>query len=110
MLKKYQKKLRKKLTPHEQFMWSLLRNRNLSGFKFRRQEIIGKFIVDFVCYEKKLIIELDGGQHFADKLYDNLRTQYLKDQGFHIMRFWNVNVPGNAEKILSKIYAELVKI
>jgi len=90
-------------------MWSLLRDRRLAGFKFRRQQIIGRFIVDFVCYRRKLIIELDGGQHFEDKKYDDKRTHFLELQGYRVMRFWNVDLKGDAEKILIKIYRKLME-
>jgi len=110
VLRKYQKKLKRNATPAEQFIWSLLRNRKLGQFKFRRQQVIERFIVDFVCYEKRLIIELDGGQHFQAEEYDNYRTKYLESQGFRVMRFWNVDICGDAEKILEKILAKLLEI
>src|SRR5579863_1296780 len=109
MLRKYQKKLRKNTTPAEQFIWSLLRSRRLGGYKFRRQQIIQNFIVDFVCYKKKLIIELDGGQHFENEKYDNYRTKCLEEQGFKVIRFWNIHISGDVEKILDRILVELIE-
>ena len=108
MLRKYQTKLRKHGTAYEELMWSFLRNRKLDGFKFRRQQIVGNYIVDFVCYEKKLIIELDGSQHIENRKYDMNRTCFLKLRGFHVMRFWNGDLFGNMEKITDKILNELL--
>jgi very-short-patch-repair endonuclease len=84
--------LRKNQTEVEQFLWKQLRNRQLFGHKFRRQFPIEPYIVDFVCLELKLIIELDGGQH-ADQIdYDNQRSLYLEKRGFKVIRFWNNEV------------------
>ena len=109
MLRTYQIKLRKNSTYYEQILWSFLRNRKFEKFKFRRQQIFGKYIVDFICYEKKLIIELDGGQHVQNKEYDDYRTKYFEKNGFKVMRFWNSNLRGNVEKILDKIYECLLE-
>jgi len=79
----------------------MLRLRNL-GVKFRRQGVIGSYIVDFVCFEKRVIIEVDGGQH-ADSEDDKVREQWLKGQGFEILRFWNDDVFANREGVLQKI-------
>ena len=67
-------------------MWRLLRDRRFEDFKFRRQEQLGSYIVDFVCFEAKLIIEIDGGQH-ADSAYDTKRDAWLCSRGFHVLRF-----------------------
>ena len=77
------RKLRKNMTPQEHIMWNLLRNHRYKGLEFRRQQPIGNYIVDFVCRQKKLIIELDGGQHNEDEyiIKDNERTEYLKSLG-----------------------------
>jgi len=94
--------LRKNQTPQEQKMWQILRNRNFHNLKFKRQHPIGKYIVDFVCIEKMLIIELDGGQHNEDVNieYDNKRTKYLESLGFKVFRFWNNEIDNN----LSGVY------
>ena len=84
--------LRKNLTDAEQKLWRRIRGRQMAGCKFRRQMPIGKYIVDFVCLEKRLIIELDGGQHALQIEYDVQRTEWLKSQGFKVMRFWNNDV------------------
>jgi very-short-patch-repair endonuclease len=99
------KKLRKNLTDAEKYLWYVLRINNL-GVKFRRQAPIGNYIVDFVCYEKKLIIELDGGQHYqsAD---DKVRDEWLRSQGFIILRFWNNEVVENRDAVVLKIIEHL---
>ena len=95
------RKLRNNLTEVEKYLWYELRRKNL-GVKFRRQVIIGRYIVDFVCFEKKLIIEVDGGQH-AQSQDDDVRNKLLKRQGFEILRFWNNDVLGNREGVLQRI-------
>ena len=72
------------------------------GVKFRRQAVIGRYIVDFACYAKKLVIEVDGGQHNHSQA-DNSRDEWLKSQGFEVMRFWNHEVLGNLEGVFEKI-------
>lgn len=99
------KELRNNLTEAEKYLWYMLRCGNL-GVKFRRQTIIGQYIVDFVCFEKKLIIEVDGGQH-AQNQADKLRDRWLKDQGFEVLRFWNHNILANREGVLEKIVEHL---
>jgi len=79
------------MTAAETLLWSLLRNRGLAGRKFVRQFQIGPYIVDFVCREAGLIIEVDGGQH-ADSAADIVRTAYLNEQGYGVLRFWNNEV------------------
>ncbi len=106
MLKQFKKKLRHSQTYAEEILWSYLRNREFA-YKFRRQHVLQGYIVDFVCLEKKLIIELDG-KHHAEKIdYDNLRTQALQKDGFTVLRFWNNDVFSNVEFVLEKIEREL---
>ena len=76
------RELRQQQTPSEQALWQQLRAKRFSSFKFRRQQPIGRYIVDFVCFDQKLIIELDGGQHAEAQEYDALRDEWLKQQGF----------------------------
>ena len=99
------RKLRKEATPQERIVWARLKNRQFNNLKFRRQYLIGKYIVDFLCLEKKLIIELDGWQHKEEnqKKYDLERTQYLRNQGFKVVRFWNNDVNENLEGVFLKI-------
>ena len=89
--------LRKNQTPQEKILWNLVRNSQIKGLKFRRQYPIGDYIVDFICKDIKLIIEIDGGQHNEpDKLnYDNERTLYLENQGYKVIRFWNNDIDNN---------------
>jgi very-short-patch-repair endonuclease len=79
------RQLRKNLTEAERKLWRVFRNRHFSECKFRRQEPIGKYIVDFICLEKKLIIEVDGGQHADQSVYDTKRTGWLSSHGFKIL-------------------------
>lgn len=79
----------------------------MKGLKFRRQHVLKGYIVDFVCLEKKLIIELDGSQHADQKAYDATRTQALESDGFKVMRFWNHDVLENSSMVLGVIYAAL---
>ncbi|MFH1034502.1 MAG: DUF559 domain-containing protein [Pseudomonadota bacterium] len=84
--------LRKGQTEAERLLWRRLRSRGLAAFKFRRQHLIGPFIVDFVCLDRKLIVEADGGQHALAAEQDQRRTRYLESQGFRVLRFWNNQV------------------
>src|SRR3989344_5282431 len=85
------RQLRRLQTVSEHELWCKLRNRQLEGEKFRRQQPIGFYIVDFVCIAKKIIIEVDGGQHNKkkSKKYDVARTKFLESQGYKVLRFWN---------------------
>ena len=89
--------LRRRPTEAEKFMWRYLRSKQLEGLKFRRQEPIGNYVVDFVCYEKKIIVEIDGGQHCAER--DGNRNRWLESQDFKILRFWNTEVLKNAQGV-----------
>jgi very-short-patch-repair endonuclease len=89
------------MTDVERKLWLAVRDRRLGGFKFRRQATIGPFIVDFLCVEKRLIVELDGGQHEEET--DARRTAYLEAQGYSVMRFWNNEVIGSFESVLETI-------
>ncbi len=79
----------------------------MAGFKFRRQHPIGHYIVDFICFEKKLIIEVDGGQHADNILYDEARTKYLEEKNFTVLRFWNNEVTLNTTEVLNIILNRL---
>lgn len=95
--------LRKNQTNVEQLLWKKLRNRQLLGHKFRRQFPIEPYIVDFVCLELKLIIELDGGQHAEQMDYDQQRSLYLQQRGFKVIRFWNNEIIENIEGVLEAL-------
>ena len=103
MLKRFQKSLRTNQTDAESRLWYHLRNRRFQGWKFRRQHILQGYIVDFVSLERKLVIELDGGQHAEQEAYDNQRTQVLEKDGFKVIRFWNNDVLTNLEGVLETI-------
>ncbi len=107
MLIEFKKNLRKNLTYAESILWQQLRNRNFLGFKFRRQFIIPPYIVDFVCLEKRLVIELDGSQHMDNVEYDNQRTLFLNENDFKVVRFWNNDVLKNLDSVLGAILREL---
>jgi very-short-patch-repair endonuclease len=85
-----------------------LRNRQLCGSKFRRQQTMGVYVVDFTCLEMKLVIELDGGQHGTQIEYDGKRSSYLNSLGFKVLRFWNNDVLSNIESVLESIQLQLI--
>ena len=111
MDKKYYiaRKLRQSSTKEERVLWQLLRNRQFKNLKFKRQFPIGNYIVDFVCEEIKLIIELDGGQHNEPENIeaDKARTEFLESKGFKVIRFWNkdinLNIGGVYEFLLNEV-------
>ncbi len=107
-LYQYGRELRQSATNAEKILWEHLRNRKLNGLKFRRQHPIDKFIADFYCHEKKLVIELDGSVH-DDKMnaqYDEARTYELKELSIRVIRFRNSEVEKNIEFVLKKIIKE----
>ncbi|WP_449404001.1 DUF559 domain-containing protein [Flavobacterium amnicola] len=108
LLKEFKHQNKKNCTQAETILWECLRNKNLE-FKFRRQHIIDMFIADFICIEKKLIIEVDGGYHttIEQKEVDELRTQILNELGYKVIRFTNEEVLGNIDAVLRKISATL---
>lgn len=93
------------MTEAEKRLWYRVRNRQL-GVKFRRQQALGNYIVDFVCFEKKLVIEVDGGEHFESRR-DELRDQWLRKQGYKVLRFWNSDVLKNTEGVMQIIMKEI---
>lgn len=100
--------LRQNLTDAERKLWSKLRDRQLLGFKFVRQQPVGPYIADFTCREADLIIELDGGQH-AENMQDNVRTAALAEHGYDVIRFWNNDVLTNLDGTLQVIATRLSK-
>lgn len=98
----YSKNLRKGQTKEEYKLWQLLKTKK-PGYKFKRHFVIdNKYIVDFICLEKRFIIELDGGQH-CGSLKDKIRDEYLQNQGFIVLRIWNNEINGNIEGVYEKI-------
>ncbi|MBI4396880.1 MAG: endonuclease domain-containing protein [Elusimicrobia bacterium] len=106
----FAKDLRRRQTDAERKIWALLRSRQLAGFKFRRQEVIGFFIVDFCCFEQRLVVELDGGQHAEREASDRQRTLDLNQRGFRVLRFWDHQVLLEPEAVVIKILAETNQI
>ncbi len=101
------RQLRKEQTPMEQWLWQLLRAKRFSGFKFRRQQTIGRYIVDFVCFAQKLIIELDGSQHADAQEEDAARDHWLRGEGFRVLRFWNNELQQQTDAVLEMIWSAL---
>ena len=99
--------LRKEPTPAERKLWAALRGDQLNGVNFRRQHAIGNYIVDFCSLKHKLIIELDGSQHHDQVEYDTLRTEYLQEQGWKVIRFWNSQVMNDMDGVIQVITSEL---
>ena len=99
------RKLRHTSTEAEEKLWSLIRNRQLKGKKFRRQHALADYIADFYCHECKLVIELDGQFHKDEeaKQYDETRTRLLKEYNITVIRFWNAEVLDAPEKVIEKI-------
>ena len=87
----FAKQLRREMTDVERKLWSALRGRRFENYKFRRQVPIGKYIVDFVCLDRRLIIELDGSQHEGSS-HDEIRSAWLCSQNYRILRFWNIDI------------------
>ena len=100
--------LRINMTDSERRLWSFLRANQLEGYKFRRQHPLGIYIVDFVCLQRKLIIEVDGGQHAERAEMDEARSAWLMRQGFRVLRFWNNEVLDEMEAVLEVIREVLV--
>ena len=94
--------LRNSATKAERLLWRHLSRRQLEGFKFSRQMPVGPFICDFLCRERLLVVEVDGGQH-ADNSKDAARTAFIEGQGYRVIRFWNNEVMGNLEGVLLTI-------
>ena len=99
------KQLRKNSTDAEHQLWRVLRSRQLAGHKFRRQQPLGGFIVDFVCFEKRLVVEVDGGQHNEplQAANDSERSTWLEQQGFRVLRFWNHEILREIESVKETI-------
>ena len=102
-----QRTLRRNSTDSERELWRHLRGRQLDGAKFRRQHPFGDCILDFACVERKLVVELDGGQHAESTKYDGWRTRQLEQAGFAVLRFWDHDVLENREGVREMILAAL---
>ncbi len=103
----FARSLRQQQTDAETRLWGLLRSRRLAGFKFRRQHPILPYVVDFYCHEAALVIEVDGGQHGDDRGRDEKRTDFLRNRGLKVIRFWNNEILREIEAVLEKIWQEI---
>jgi very-short-patch-repair endonuclease len=97
----------KRLTDAEKRLWSQLRSKQLFGMKFRRQHPIGPFIVDFVCLEKKHVIEVDGGQHSKGSDKDLKRDEWLASEGYKVLRYWNDDVLKETKSVLEDVLSKI---
>jgi len=102
------RRLRHEQTSAENRLWAELLKFRADGIKYRRQHPIGDFIVDFICLEKRLIIEIDGGQHNleSERQKDNYRTEWLESEGYKVIRFWNNDVLTNIDGVIAQILIE----
>ena len=102
------RKLRRNCTDAERKLWRHIRRRQLNGLKFRRQQPLGDYIVDFVCFEARLIIELDGGHHSEEKnkSKDMEREKNIQEMGYRVLRFWNNEVMNNISGVLEAIRSQ----
>jgi len=105
-LKQLSQQLRSNMTDAEKLLWSKARRKQLKGFQFYRQRIIGNYIVDFYCPKANLIIELDGGHHYTEESIkeDSRRDDYLKEQGYRVLRFSDRELFENLKGVLERIY------
>ena len=101
------RRLRREQTPAEQVLWRHLRTKRMCNVKFRRQHPIGTYFVDFCSIQRKLIIEIDGGQHADQSAEDEVRSSFLKSYGYRVLRFWNKQVLENTDEVLAEIEKSL---
>ena len=108
-LKQFSRQLRKNMTDAEMHLWSRVRGKQIKGYQFYRQKIIGNYIADFYCPKANLVIEVDGGQHYSDegKKKDSIRDSYLVGIGLNILRFSDRDVFENIEGVIEKIWTHL---
>ena len=109
MTTQFARQLRRQQTEFEYKLWQVVRDRRLKNIKFRRQQPIGPYIADFVSFDEKLIIELDGSQHAQSRQVaaDERRTRYLEGRGYRVLRFWNVELIENFEGVVETIFRTL---
>ena len=108
-LKQLSQKLRKNMTDAEILLWSKIRMKQLKGLMFSRQKPLGEYIADFYCAKAKLVIEVDGGQHFSDDSieYDRIRDEFMESMGLKVLRFTNTDVIENIEGVVEVIVEKL---
>jgi very-short-patch-repair endonuclease len=101
------RRLRSEMTDAERRLWSRLRGQQIRGARFRRQVLIGPYIVDFACLSHRLIIEVDGGQHAQNVSQDEVRTSWLASRGYRVVRYWDNDVLKNTDEVLESIWTSL---
>ena len=104
----FAKLLRRNSSDAEKRLWRQLRDRQIEGYKFRRQIPLGIYVVDFVCFEARLVVEVDGGQHNMRRDHDERRTAWLNSQGFKVLGFWNNEVFETSDSVLETIRRALI--
>ncbi|WP_299574584.1 DUF559 domain-containing protein [uncultured Leptotrichia sp.] len=109
-LRQRSKAMRQEMSEAEAKLWQHLRAGRLNGYKFRRQQPMGNYIVDFMCVTPKLIVEADGGQHTEQAAYDHARTAYLNSLGFTVLRFWNHEILQQTNDVLAEILRVLQEL
>ena len=104
-LKQLSRQLRENMTDAERYLWAKIRMKQLKGYQFYRQKPIGDYIVDFFCPRAKLVVEIDGSQHFSDEMaeYDRIRDEYIRSLGLRVLRFTNTNVLTHIEGVVENI-------
>jgi very-short-patch-repair endonuclease len=108
LLKSRSRALRREMTPAEKILWGRLRDRRFAGFKFRRQHVIGPYIVDFYCAQARLVLEIDGETHLGRERPDQTRQSWLEGQGLKVVRFWNTEVYDDGDPVMEIIWRECV--
>ena len=108
-LKQYSRQLRENMTDAERHLWAKIRMKQLKGYQFYRQKPIGDYIVDFFCPRAKLVIEVDGSQHFSGEMaeYDRIRDEYLSGLGLRVLRFTNTDVLTRIKGVIERIEGEI---
>ena len=108
-LKELSRQLRENMTDAERLLWAKIRRKQLKGYQFYRQKPIGDYIVDFYCPRAKLVVEVDGSQHFTDEIteYDRIRDEYLSNLGLMVLRFTNIDVMAHIEGVVERIEGEI---
>ena len=111
-LKQRSRQLRKSMTDAERHLWAKIRMKQLKGYQFYRQKPIGDYIVDFFCPRAKLVIEVDGSQHFSDEMteYDRIRNEYLSSLGLRVLRFTNIDVLTHIKSVVESIIEKMQEI
>ncbi len=108
-LKQYSRQLRENMTDAERYLWAKIRMKQLKGYQFYRQKPIGDYIVDFFCPRAKMVIEVDGSQHFSDEITedDRIRDEYMSSLGLRVLRFTNTDVLTHTEGVIERIEEEI---